>query len=150
MSNTTTSAAATPTATELQARFEALQNRGQALAETLQGLAPLKEASQDQQEAFLLAFSDFKLLQKLFEGAQEAANGINILHASKEEIEAAGGIVADIAELAKEVLETMIDQLGVGEAAVRSAIVTDFGRSLDLIETITARAEAQAQIAGKK
>lgn len=150
MSNTSTPAAATPTATELQARFEALQARGQTLGETLQGLAPLTDASQAQQEAFLLAYSDLKLLQKLFQGAQEAANGINILHASKEEIEAAGGIVADIAELAKEVLETMIEQLGVGEAAVRAAIVTDFGRTLDLIETVTARAEAQAEIAGKK
>jgi len=141
--------ASTANVTELKARYQSLQVRAEKLGESLQSLVPLNERSQAAQESFLLAYADFKALQKAFASAKEGLNGIVILNSTKEEIEAEGGLWEDLAEMAKDLLSAAIEELGVTEEAVRASCLKDFLRVLDHIESLVARAETESTSAAQ-
>ncbi|MBS2010440.1 MAG: hypothetical protein JST01_25545 [Cyanobacteria bacterium SZAS TMP-1] len=139
---TTTTAVTATAATALKSRFDDYANRGQTVAEALQAAIPVTASTPAQQEAFMSALSDLQLLKTLLPGAQSSLNGLNLSSASPEEIAQAGDFVAAMAELAKDLIETVSETFGVAPDLVIPAAIKQLTTLLDLIETIVVRAES--------
>jgi hypothetical protein len=126
----------------LKTKYEALKDRANKIAEALQAAVPLTGRPQSAQEAFMLTYSDFTLLQHLFKTAQETINGINLSQASPDQLEKADEIFTELADLAKELIESVVEQFGISENFVMPSVFKDLVRQVDLIEFIVTRAEA--------
>lgn len=131
-----------PTVTELKTRYESLETRATVIGESIQGLIPLKDRSPEVQEAFLLAFGDLQSFASQYKEAQSGMNGVAVLYSTEDEIKAAGGLVEDLADMAKEMVEAMTEQLGVTEEAIRSTCIKAFVQTLEGLEALLARVEA--------
>ena len=134
----------------LKAQYESLKGRGQDLATALQKAVPFSalpgEHLVEQQKEFLLAFADFRLLQKLFETGEATVNGINLEQVSSDEIET-GSFVETLASLAQNLIDTIVHQFGVSKGAVMPAVIKDFEQQIEMIATVVERAEKRLKAA---
>ncbi len=145
MSNNST-ANTSPTASELTARYGSLQVRTENLGQALQALTDLKEKPQSAQESFVLASSDFQLVQMLLKSSRDALKGINIVHSSKEEGAASGGPDEELSAQAAAMVEAMSEHFGISEEALKASMIRSFCRVLDLIDVTVNRAEADLAV----
>lgn len=142
MTTETTTAAAAPTAADIKARFKQQKERANTAATSLQALVPVNGLSEAGQSAFLLAMSTFQTIGSQLEEAEKKVNGVAIFFASQEETEAAGGLVEQLAEMAKEIAEAVVEQFGVSDAAMRASLIPDVVYALDQLDVAIARVES--------
>lgn len=129
-------------AIEMKGQFEGLQARAKEAAYGLQAAIPVSNLSDEAQEAFLLAFSDLKLLEHLLETAQSTLNAITLEESPKAE-DNEDDFSSGLSDLVTQLLDILCEQFGVSKNLVLPAVTKDMARQLELIETILKRCEAE-------
>ncbi len=128
--------------TEISARFEELQVRSKETAYKLQAAIPVSNLSSESQQAFLLAFSDLKLLEHLLETAQSTVNAIALQDAPEvENDDDNDSFSSGLSNLLSQIVAAVVEQFGVSEDLILPALMKDVARQLELTESILQRCE---------
>lgn len=135
----------TKTAIEVNAQFEGHQARAKESAYKLQAAIPVSNQSNEAQQAFLLAFSDLKLLEHLLETAQSTVNAIASQDAPKAEDDNRN-FSSGLSNLLTKIVDAVVEQFGVSEDLILPALMKDVARQLELIETILKRCEESVNL----
>jgi len=125
----------------LKQRRDDLFTRAQSAGVKVQNAVPFTGRTVDQQVAFLMAFSGLQSLQNPFQESEKCFNGLALGQATPEEFAKGDEFVKSMAELAKRMIQAVVEQIGVDEESVLPAIVKDLGVQLDRIETIVKHIE---------
>jgi hypothetical protein len=130
----------------LKTRFDGLKERATTVALSIQAASPISGKPLDVQEEFLLAFSALQTVERLCEVWENGYNGMNLGSASADQLEGADELTNTLAEIVKELVETVAQHLDVSQEAVFPAIFRDLTRQLDTLESVVVSAEASQAI----
>lgn len=115
---------------DIMEKFESLQNR--ILNAVFQeDILPVSGLSPSVQELLLLAVADIKLLENIVEGTGANLRSISMFRKCNDELE----------QLREELVQAVVDSLGVDREIVVPTTIKVVTRDLELIETVLVRLE---------
>lgn len=128
------------------ASFEAIKERLDALELAFTSTATITERSPEAQEAFILVLSDLRLIGFLIGQVESGLNGLKLSGAVCGEALEAGLLDQDLAEIAREIVASIVSQFGIANEVVVPALIKALALQIELVESILTRAEKNMAI----
>jgi hypothetical protein len=129
-----------------RASFEAIKERLEALELAFTSTETITERSPEAQEAFILVLSDLRLIDFLIGQVESGLNGLKLSGALCGEALEVGLLDKDLAEIAREIVATIVSQFGIENEVVVKALIKSLALQIELVESILNRAEKNMAI----